>query len=68
MAAEREEHYKTYNPEREYFFGTIAQIQEWMKENNVPEYAQVVYNGCGTHQIGFEWYTVKEREPIDEHR
>jgi hypothetical protein len=65
----REKHYKTFERiDDEAGFGTIAQIQEWMHKNGVPDYAVVVYDGCGTHNIGFEWTTVKEPEAIDEYR
>lgn len=36
-------------------FGTIAQIQEWMKKNDIPDDALVCYAGCGTHNIMFSW-------------
>lgn len=36
-------------------FGTLKQIEEFAKENNVPEDASIVYSGCGSHRIEFVW-------------
>ena len=47
---------KSYDQTDDYgHFGTIAQIQEWMKANGVQEDAVMVYDGCGSHNIAFEW-------------
>lgn len=34
---------------------TIAQIVDWMNDNDVPTDAKMQYEGCGTHRIEFEW-------------
>lgn len=41
-------------------FGSIVEILNFMRKNNIPLCAQVVYAGCGSHNIAFEW----ERDPI----
>lgn len=36
-------------------FGTLGQLTQWAIENNVPLHAEIVYAGCGSHRIAFEW-------------
>lgn len=47
---------KVYVSKGEGSFGTLLEIAEWMGKNGVPLEAKVVYAGCGSHQIAFEWY------------
>lgn len=37
-------------------FGQIGDLVLWMREHGVPWNAEIVYAGCGSHNIAFEWY------------
>lgn len=49
-------------PSHDEDFGTIADIILWMAYHEVPLTAKIVYAGCGSHNIGFEWEDSKPEE------
>lgn len=46
-------------------FGTIAELQAYMKFHEIPEDAIIEYAGCGSHNIAFEWEVEVELDPFD---
>lgn len=46
-------------------FGTVAQLQEWADMHDIPRTAVIVYAGCGSHNIAFEW-EVEIPDPLDD--
>lgn len=36
-------------------FGKLVEMAYWMGQNDIPIDATVVYDGCGSHNIAFEW-------------
>lgn len=44
-----------YISEKEHGFGTLVDIAAYMGKHGIPADAQIVYAGCGSHSIAFEW-------------
>ncbi len=60
------ENYRTFkDPPDRPGFGTIADIAWFMVENGIPANAEIVYDGCGTHNIAFEWTTEEAETTTD---
>lgn len=34
---------------------TVAELLAWMRENGVPETAEIAYAGCGSHGLTLAW-------------
>lgn len=41
-------------------FGTVHELLDFMKENEIPMHAHIMYMGCGSHTVGLGWIKVVE--------
>lgn len=48
-------------------FGTTTQIAKWMNDKGIPPDAEIIYAGCGSHNIAFK-YEVEITEVLDSMR